>query len=272
MEVLQPSSRDECCRLAREAARDAGIVLAAGGDGTVSLVASAVAGAEAVLAVLPFGRGNDFARTLGMRLDVAGAVEDILAGRPRPMDLGYLEGTDTTFVNVCGIGFDAAVAERVNRRRGRLSGAAAYTVCLLAELAALRPLNLHVCLDGQAIETTATLVAVANARSYGGGMRIAPEAQLDDGLLDVCVVRIANRARFLANFPKVFRGTHLRHPLVDLYRARGVSIGTQEHAPVMVDGDLWGRAPVTFGLRPKALRVVVPPRPTTAFGQEKVGG
>lgn len=267
VQVVQPSSPDDYRKLVPEAARDADVVVAAGGDGTASLVASSIVGTPAALAILPLGRGNDLARTLGMRLDLPGAVEDILTGRPRPVDLGYIEGTETTFVNICGIGFDAAVAERINRRRSRLSGATAYTASLLAELARFRPPRLRLRLDDRTIETRAMLVAVANARSYGGGMCIAPAAQLDDGLLDVCVVEITSKAQFLANFPKVFRGTHVRHPLVHCYRAKGVAVEGQEHVPVMVDGDLWGEAPVTFGLRPRALPLIVPPRPTTAFVQ-----
>ncbi len=259
VQVARPDSRAGCHRLARTAA-DAGVdvVVAAGGDGTASLVASVVARTQTALALLPLGTGNDFARTLGMNLRLDLAVADILTGIQQTIDLGVIENTGDTFVNICGLGFDAAVAERVNRREGMARGTLAYLGAVVGELRRFRPVSVRVTADDETFEGEAMLVAVANARCYGGGMWICPGAMLDDGLLDVCIVKPLSRLRFLANLPRVFRGTHLSHPAVRLFRGRRVAVESDQPVPVMADGDLWGQTPVTFALRHEALKVVTP--------------
>jgi diacylglycerol kinase (ATP) len=161
-------------------------------------------------------------------------------------------------VNVAGCGFDAIVADRVNQSFRRLHGTTAFVAAILRELPAFRPARLRLTLDGETRDLRAVMVSVANAQSYGGGMRIAPNAQLDDGLFDVCIIGDAGRLEFLRVFPTVFRGAHVSHPKVSLVRARRVVVESDPPLPVLIDGEVVGATPVTFDLLPKAMAVMAP--------------
>jgi diacylglycerol kinase (ATP) len=160
-------------------------------------------------------------------------------------------------LNVGGAGFDAEVSRRANLRLAKAPGQSRYVGAVLAELAIGRPRNFRLDLDGRTITTSAWMVSVANSQSYGGGMRIAPEALLDDGLLDVMVVDGAlSKPGFLATFPKVFSGRHVEHPLVRLHRAARATLEADEPVAVHFDGEPGGTVPVTFEVVPAALAVL----------------
>jgi diacylglycerol kinase (ATP) len=164
------------------------------------------------------------------------------------------------FVNVAGCGFDAAVAERVNRGYRFLSGTSAYIASVLATLAFYRPSDLTVVVDGAELRGPAMTCAVANGASYGGGMRIAPDARFDDGVFDVCVIGACTRTEFLRSFPLVFRGTHVDHPKVTMIRGRTIEIVSSPPVPVLADGELAGQTPARFAMMPAGVRFVVPLR------------
>lgn len=245
--------------LAREAvAHGADLVVAAGGDGTLNGVVNAVAGTSVGIAQIPLGTGNDFARALGVPRSPHEAVRLLRDGRIAQMDVGVADGR--RFLNVAGCGFDAAVAEQMNRRRRWLSGTPAYVLTVLATLARYRPVPMRIRVDETTIETPAMLCAVANGTGYGGGMRIAPEARWDDGLLDVCVVKAVGKLEFLRAFPRVFRGNHTTHPKVIMLRGKTVHVESAWPVPALLDGELAGNTPVQFAVEPRALRFVVPLR------------
>ncbi len=196
-------------------------VVAVGGDGLLNLALQVVAGTDVPLGIVPAGTGNDIARALGLALDDPVAAVDLaVAGRTRPVDLGRASGR--WFAGVLGSGFDSMVNERANRMTWP-SGRSRYNLAILAELRTFKPVPYTLELDGETWQTEAMLVAVGNGSSYGGGMRVCPDARLDDGLLDVTVLGPISKLEFLRVFPTVYKGTHVDHPAVTVRRARQVS-------------------------------------------------
>lgn len=225
---IAADSVEESIALTRHAVED-GIdaVVAVGGDGVVWQAWQATATTGTPVGIVPAGTGNDLARVLGIPDDPAAAADVVATGRRRTIDLGRVsstEGPTQWFGTVLAGGFDALVTDRANRMkwpRGRLR----YNAATVVELVNLRLLPYRITFDDEpAIELDATLVAVGNASTYGGGMRIAPGALLDDGLLDVVVATSANRSRLLRLFPTVYRGTHVDLPEVMVRRARRVRL------------------------------------------------
>ncbi|GHA79652.1 diacylglycerol kinase [Streptomyces termitum] len=256
----------DALRRAREAVdAGTGALVAVGGDGLVSLALQAVAGTPTPLGVVAVGTGNDFARTLGLPVRAPAAAARLTAALlkgdgPRTVDLGRVT-TPTGprwYGTVLASGFDSRVNDRGNRMR-LPAGRFKYDLAILAELAAFKAVPYRLVLDGgRTVETPATLVAVGNGTSYGGGMRICADARPDDGLLDVTVVGDVDRATLLKVFPRVYRGTHLDHPAVTTHRVRSVTLD----APATTgyaDGEPLGPLPLTVECVPGALRVLAPP-------------
>jgi diacylglycerol kinase (ATP) len=246
-------------RLAEQAARRGDDVLAVlGGDGTVHLAAQAVAWTETALAVLPSGTGNDLATALGIPADPVHAarhVADALrSGQRRRIDLGRVEGSAYCATVLC-TGFDAAVNARANAMRWP-AGPRRYDLAVLAELAALTPRPVRVHAGDRKVELEAILVAVGNGPSYGGGLRICPDATLDDGLLDVIAIAAVSRRRLLRVFPALRTGAHVDEPEVTVLQAATVRIDGDPHWPVYADGEPQGTLPVTMHCEPGALTVV----------------
>lgn len=234
-------------------------MIAVGGDGLVSLALQAVAGTLVPLGVVAVGTGNDFARSLGLPVrDPAGAgrlaAEALKGARIREIDLGRAAGT--WYGTVLCSGFDSRVNDRGNRMRLPL-GRFKYDLAILMEPAAFKPFPYRITLDdGPAFDTEATLVAVGNGTSYGGGMRICADAEPDDGLFDVTVVGDCGRATLLKVFPQVYKGTHLGHPKVSVYRAAKVTLESAGLG-AYADGEPLAPLPLTAACVPGALRLLV---------------
>ncbi|GAA5010054.1 diacylglycerol kinase [Streptomyces siamensis] len=252
-----PSDALAQARAAVESGTDA--LIAVGGDGMVSLALQAVAGTRTPLGLIAVGTGNDFARALDLPVqDPAAAgrriADSLKASRLRDIDLGRVDGT--WFGTVLASGFDSRVNDRGNRMR-LPAGRFKYDLAILAELAAFKPFPFRITLDdGEAREIEATLVAVGNGSSYGGGMRICADADLEDGLFDVTVVGDCSRTTLLKVFPKVYKGTHLDHPVVSVHRAAKVEL-LAEGITGYADGEPLGPLPLTAECIPAAVRVVL---------------
>ncbi|WP_328924835.1 diacylglycerol kinase [Streptomyces sp. NBC_00190] len=265
--VVGADGPDALARLRAAVREGTGAVIAVGGDGMVSLALQALAGTLVPLGVVAVGTGNDFARAMGLPVREparAGALaaEALKEGRLREIDLGRVwtsphaePGGGSWYGTVLCSGFDSKVNDRGNRMR-LPAGRFKYDLAMIAELAAFRPFPYRITLDdGPAIETEATLVAVGNGSSYGGGMRICADAVPDDGLFDITVVGDCSRATLLKVFPQVYKGTHLSHPKVTVHRARKVTLeaaGITAYA----DGEPLGPLPVTAECVPGAVRIV----------------
>lgn len=257
--VRQLAGRDvrESQDLAHEAvAQGTDALVVVGGDGMVHLGLQAVGGTDVAFAVAPAGTGNDFARAVGIPLrDPAAAAAIVVTGAERRIDLGRT--ASQWFGGVVAAGFDARVNDRANRMswpRGRMR----YNLAMLAELSVFRPVPYALELDGEAWHTSAMLVAAGNIPSYGGGMKVTPDAIMDDGLLDVVIVKPLSKARFITVFPRVYTGSHVRLPVVEVRRAKRVHIDAPG-ITAYADGERLGPLPQTFDAVPGALRVLVPP-------------
>lgn len=234
----------------------ADLVVACGGDGTVGEVANGLVGTDTPLAVLPLGTGNDFCRTIGVSQSLDEAITTLFDGRPQPVDVGRCgEGY---FLNVAGCGFDAQVAQRINAGFRFLSGTPAYVAATLSTLIKYRPIALRITIDGVSLETRVMLCAIANARTYGGGMKIAPQASLQDGLFDIILVEEVSKFEFLRAFPTVFKGNHLSHPKVKSFRGKQVKLESPSQIPLLADGEELHGSAMEFEVVPLALKVMVP--------------
>jgi diacylglycerol kinase (ATP) len=244
----------------RAAADGARIVAVVGGDGSAGLAANGVLGTGAALAVLPSGTGDDFAKSIGVG-SLRAAVRALAQPNVVPIDVVRVTtGTERRiYVNVAGAGFDSEVNEAANAMRGGLGATGTYIVALVRTLSRFTPAAFRVELDDEVVEGPHMLVVVANTLRYGGGMRVAPEASVVDGTLDVFLLRALARGAFLRAFPKVFRGTHVRHPAVRMARARRVAIEADRRVQVYADGERVGPLPARFEVMPAALPVVVGP-------------
>ncbi|RQX13974.1 diacylglycerol kinase [Micromonospora ureilytica] len=257
--VSSPAEAEAVCRAA--VADGAGALVAVGGDGTVHRALQAVAGTDVPFGAIPAGTGNDFALDVGFPADplAAAAViaEAVRDGRSRPVDLARMVGVDGAerwYGAVLAAGFDAIVNERANRMRWP-RGPRRYELAILVELARMRPRRYTLRLDGVSQDMDAVLVAVGNCPTYGGGMRICPDADPTDGLLDVVVAGPVDRRTLVRVKPRIYEGTHVRHPMVYSFRARTVELAA-EGITSYADGERSLELPVTISAVPGALRLL----------------
>ncbi len=245
--------------LAEEGARAGETVVVLSGDGMIGVVADVLRDVPgAVLGVLPGGRGNDLARVLGIPKDPIAACAVIARGVPRAMDLGDVGGQ--AFVGIASVGFDS-VANRLANEAPAWLGNLVYAYGALRALASWRPARFEIELDppGERLNFTAYTVGAANSKTYGGGMRAAPDAMLDDGLLEVVVLESIGKLAFLTKIlPKVFKGTHVELPSVHVFRATEVEISADRPFTMYADGDPIGELPVRVRAVRGAVTVLVP--------------
>jgi YegS/Rv2252/BmrU family lipid kinase len=254
---------DHARELAREAAANGETVAALSGDGLVGVIAETVREVPgALLGVLPGGRGNDLARVLEIPSDPAGACAVVAAGTARALDLGLVEplgeGRPRAFVGIASVGFDSD-ANRIANEAPAWLGGLVYAYGALRALISWRPARFELELDsGERHTFSGYSVAAANSRAYGGGMFAAPDAMLDDGMLDVVAIERVSRLRFLANLPRVFKGTHVDLPTVKVFRCAHVKISSDRPFQMYADGDPVGALPVQVRALRGAVSVLTP--------------
>lgn len=250
---------ENACRTAALASRPGDAVVVMGGDGMAHLGLNACANSEAKLGIIPAGTGNDFARAIGVPKSVRGAVEAIARGNTRTMDLARLSngGRPRRHVGaVVSTGYDALVNRSTNHSHLRF-GPLSYGWIALRELREFAPLAYRLEFDGEVREQEAMLVAVSNTGVFGGGMRIAPQADVTDGLLDLTIIHPVSRGTLLRLLPTIYTGGFVKHPAVEMRRVTNVSIDG-EGLFVMGDGEELGQVPVEVSADPAALTVFVP--------------
>jgi YegS/Rv2252/BmrU family lipid kinase len=258
-ETHRTTDLDHGRELARAGADAGETIVTLSGDGLVGAVAGALAGREgALLGVLPGGRGNDLARVLGIPLgDLEAACAVLRDGVERPLDLGLLDG-EHAFVGIASLGFDSE-CNRIANEAPSWMGNLVYAYSALRAIAAWRPARFELEIDGGPPRAfTGYSVAFANSKAFGGGMFLAPGAELDDGLLDVVVIRDVSRRRYVSQLPKVFKGTHVDNPEVEVLRARTVTVRADRPFTIYADGDPQVDVPATVTVLPRALSVLAP--------------
>ncbi|MEV3987607.1 diacylglycerol kinase family protein [Streptomyces sp. NPDC049837] len=251
-------SLDHARELTRQAAERGHTVLAVGGDGMAGAVGGVLSGTGAVLGLVPSGRGNDFARALDLPTDPPALAELLLHATPRAVDTIEVESAAHPRTSVLGsvyAGVDA-VANRYANRSRLLRGAASYYAGGARAVAGWRPATYRITVDGILHERRGYTVVAANSGFYGFGRRIAPDARVDDGLLDVVVIQHAPKRLFFAMMNELKTGAHLRRPQVEVLRGKEIRIEADRDLPYGADGEVDATLPVTARVRPGALNVL----------------
>lgn len=225
------------------------------GDGLVGAVGGAMAGAETPLGIVPGGRGNDLARVLGIPDEPEQAVAAILTGHSRRIDVGEANGK--RFLGIASVGFDSEANRRANETHF-LRGNLVYAYAALRTLAGWKPARFTIAVDDERLRLSGYSVCVANSRAYGGGMFIAPDAELDDGEFDVVTIGEVGKLRFVGNLPKVFKGTHVKEDEVRVFRASRLELSASKPFAVYADGEHITDLPASLRVLPRALSVLAP--------------
>ena len=253
--LVMTTSLDHGIEEARRAAADSEAVVVMSGDGLIGQIGGTLAETDAPMGVIPGGRGNDFARVLGIPTEIPDAVALIARGETRKVDVGEVNGR--RFLGIASCGFDSD-ANRIANEAWLLKGNLVYLYAALRALAAWKPARFEVTLDGEARVFTGYAVAAANNRAYGGGMYLAPDAELDDGKLDVVTTGDVSKLHCLVNLPKVFSGSHVDNEEVTVLRGSEVEISADRPFAVYADGDHLADLPARVRVLPRALDVIAP--------------
>jgi len=225
-------------------------VVVVGGDGMVHAAINKIR--DNPIGIIPAGTGNDFARALGLELnDPIKSIKKIISAGTELIDLGKVG--NEYFAAICSTGFDSIVNERANRLkwpRGKMK----YNIAMLLELPRFKPKTYEIVIDGKPIKTQAMLIAIANGLSYGGGMKVCPEAQIQDGLLDIMILAPVSKFEFVRIFPSVFKGLHVNHPAVSILQGRSIQITAD--AVGYADGERIGDLPLNVSISPNRMKVL----------------
>ncbi|MBM7584631.1 YegS/Rv2252/BmrU family lipid kinase [Bacillus pakistanensis] len=237
------------------------VIVVVGGDGTIHEVINGLVGTNTPLGIIPAGSGNDFSRGLGIPLKHDKALERILSGKPKIIDIGYVNST--YFGTVSGIGFDGEVAQTTNIsiykkllnfvRMGQIS----YIISAINVLFRYKPMDISLMIDQKLYEIPKVwLIAVANLPFYGGGLAICPKAESNDGLFDICIVQGMSKWEFIRVFPLVFKGNHTSSPSIQIIKGKELEIYSSTPMLVHGDGEMIGQTPARIRIEPSALYVI----------------
>jgi YegS/Rv2252/BmrU family lipid kinase len=246
------------CEQALAAAAAGEIPVVMSGDGLIGQVGGVLAEGEVPMGVIPGGRGNDFARVLGIPTEPAGAVAVLAGGATREIDVGVVDGK--RFLCIASCGFDSE-ANRIANEAKRIKGNLVYAYAALRALISWKPATFTLTIGGERVQATGYSVGACNSKAYGGGMFVAPDAEIDDGLLDIEASGNVGKLRFLRGLGKIFDGEHREILEVRTWRAPEVRIEADRPFDVYADGDKIAELPATVSLLPRALRVIVPAAP-----------
>lgn len=259
LEAKYTSGPEHATLLAKEAVeRNLDLVIIIGGDGTIHEAVNGIAGSNVIIGIIPAGTGNDLAKVLGIPLDIHEALNIIHRGVRKKIDLGIADGQ--FFINMGGMGFDATVAHRVNSNNF-LKGKTAYLLAIIRTIMDYKAVKVRITIDNKTWEEKITLIAIGNGEYVGGGVRMFPQANLNDGMLDICVIKETTKLDMLLTLPIIYKGKHAGHPKVSFYQGKEVIISKtrqDEHIYAHVDGQEINIWPIRFALYPGFVEVLVP--------------
>lgn len=245
------------------------LVISVGGDGTANEVVNGfftdgqTEHKNAAVAFFSTGTGRDFSRTIGSPANAAEAIRHIINSPVRPIDIGRVNYKNNdgkneirNFINVAGLGLDGDICLRVNRTSKVFGGFVSFLWGTVVSLVLYKNHNMTVNVDGKLIcDEPITVIVIGNGQYFGGGMRIAPDAVIDDGLFDIIILRNMSKLKLLMNLPKVYSGTHLSHPRIESLRGKKVEVLSSEVALLELDGEQTGQAPVEIEVIPRAINL-----------------
>ena len=253
--AVQTRDIDHARAEAEACARAGETVVAIGGDGLLRPIAAVLRETASPLAIVPGGRGNDLARVLGIPSDPTAAARLAVEGSERLIDMATVDGEP--YLGIASFGFDSD-ANRIANDARLIRGNLVYLYAALRALIAWKPARFTVTVDGDRHEITGYSVAAANSKAFGGGMYIAPHAELDDGQVDVVTVSQASKLAYAAKLPRVFKGSHLSDPSVDTWRGSVIELAADRDFEIYADGDPIGHLPARIEVQQRCLRVIVP--------------
>lgn len=231
-------------------------IVSVGGDGTAYEVVNGIRDGMVTFGILPAGTGNDFARMIGMPRNYNEILKIIKCAKTRRIDVGRVN--DRYFLNCSSVGIDAEIVKETEGIKKYISGTSAYILGVFKTLVRYKSKEIMIEIDKRVIKRNIELVAVSNGRYYGGGMKINPKAEVEDGLLDICVVNKMKKAKFASLFLTVFRGNHIRIKEVEIFRGKEIKIYGDESLLLNVDGDIVGTIPAEIKVDRTSLDIVVP--------------
>jgi YegS/Rv2252/BmrU family lipid kinase len=248
-------SSEHAAEEAAKAASQGEVVAALSGDGMLRPLATALKGTQGTMAIIPCGRGNDLARVLGIPTDPSAAAELAVTGPEKLLDVANVDGNP--YVGIASFGFDSE-ANRIANEAKLVKGTAVYLYAALRTLAAWKPARFSVTVDGTRHDYSGYSVAVGNSKAYGGGMIVLPDAELDDGKLDVLVSKEAPKLTFLRGVFDTFKAAHVDSPNAEFLRGTTIEVSSDRPFVIYGDGDPIGTTPATMRVEPRCLRVIVP--------------
>jgi diacylglycerol kinase (ATP) len=232
-------------------------VVVCGGDGSVNLALREFDLSLGTLAIIPLGSGDDFAKVNELPHSVKAACDVVMDGRVREVDIAVANGV--RYAGVAGLGFDSEVAAYANRNARFLRGSAVYLYAILRVLPRFTPHRVKIEIDGKSRTEEVMFAVVGNSSRYGGGIRIVPDAKIDDGVLDYCLVHRTSRVQLLKTLPRAYTGSHVRSSFVETGRGQNFVFESERPMEVYADGERVTQTPVKFGLATEKLKLVVPP-------------
>ncbi|GAH47009.1 unnamed protein product [marine sediment metagenome] len=265
--VSYTSHHGEATELAQKAAdKGVDLIISVGGDGTVNEIVNGIMQSknDPILGIIPLGWANDFIKSVNIPPDVTQACKILVQGKTKKIDVGVIN-KKIYFANICGVGFDAEVAQYANQIKNRhpnwrILSAFIYIFATIKKLLSpFRCYKVKIKIDQQEIQTKILFIAISNGKIYGGRFKITPEAILDDGLLDICLVEEMGRFKYLSIIPKVFKGTHGGIKGISFYKAKEIIVQSSELILAQVSGEvIEGQKKFTITLQPKSLKLIVP--------------
>lgn len=237
-EIILTNQPKDAIRIAEENVDNFSTIVAVGGDGTVNEVAKGLINSrKGTLAIIPCGTGNDFSRTIGLPMDPIKAIDIIIKNNIRAVDIGKINGN--SFLNIASVGFDTEVVIHTNSIKKRVKSKTAYILGVLATLFDYKKRKISLVIDGVTYERNLVLLAVGNGNFYGGGLKVLPMAEVDDGYFHVCLVKDISNFKILFLFPSIFKGKHLKYKkYVEIFKAKEVIVKNTKEININIDGEI----------------------------------
>lgn len=247
----------EAIRIAEDSVNSYDIIVAVGGDGTINEVAIGLVNkGKGVLGIIPGGTGNDMAKSLGISMDPMEALEQLCNGKKNKIDIGDVN--NFIFFNIASIGFDAEVTKNTIILKNIIKSKFSYAISVIYSLISFKKKKIQINIDGKVINEEVILVAVGNGKYYGSGMKILPDAKVDDGYLDICIVSNIGKIKLLFLFPSIFKGNHIKHTkYVKMYRGKNIKINSIEEFYLNIDGEINSKVTdIVFNVKDTKLNVI----------------
>lgn len=256
-EIILTTKVEEAISISQENVNNYEIITAVGGDGTVNEVARGlIKGKRGTLGIIPGGTGNDMAKSLNIPIDPKEALETLIKGYKRDMDIGIVNGIN--FLNIASVGFDAEVVQNNVRIKKKIKNSISYAISVIYTLFSFKKKKIQINIDGKTIKEEVMLLAVGNGRYYGGGMEILPMADIDDGYLDICLISGLGKIKTLFLFPTIFKGKHIKYTqYVKIYKGKEIEVISNEGIYLNIDGDVFDKKNhINFSIESEKLNLI----------------